>query len=428
MTGAGLSEPSSDSVDETELRHRRSAYVWNTAGSMLNAFQSVVMLMVLTRVCDLATAGVFTIAYANANLFLTMGNYGMRNFEASDVTPEFSFSAYWRSRVVTDLAMVVCSLAFLAFSATTVGYSADKVVAIAIMTFFKLADSVEDVFDGNFQQHGRLDIAGKLLTARTGSALVVFAVGVIASRSLVWALLVSTVYTALFLIAALVVIRRRHGMPIPDVKAASGSVRLLLKDCLPLFLAAFLLYYVGNAPKYAIDAVMSDTAQAQYGFIAMPVFVVGLLAQFIYMPMVEPLSRKWGEGDLAGFRRDFAKQILLVLGITLVCVAGAWVIGIPVLGWLYNTDLSAFRVELCVLVAGGGFLALATLFTMGITIMRKQQLLVWGYVVVAVAAWALSSPMVVAWGISGASWAYIACMGVLAAWFGGLFALESKRG
>ncbi len=44
--------------------YQRSAYVWNTAGSMLNAFQSVIMLMVLTRVCDMATAGVFTTACA----------------------------------------------------------------------------------------------------------------------------------------------------------------------------------------------------------------------------------------------------------------------------------------------------------------------------------------------------------------------------
>ena len=68
--------------------YQRSAYIWNTAGSMLNAFQSVIMLMVLTRVCDMATAGVFTLAYANANLFLNMGSYGMRNFQASAVKPD----------------------------------------------------------------------------------------------------------------------------------------------------------------------------------------------------------------------------------------------------------------------------------------------------------------------------------------------------
>ena len=63
----------------------KSSYIWNMAGSMLMAFQSVIMLMILTRTVGLGEAGVFTIAYANASLFLNIGKYGMRNFQVSDV-------------------------------------------------------------------------------------------------------------------------------------------------------------------------------------------------------------------------------------------------------------------------------------------------------------------------------------------------------
>lgn len=52
----------------------RDSYIWNMAGSFLLAFQSVIILMVLTRICDLSEAGIFTIAYANANLFLQSEN------------------------------------------------------------------------------------------------------------------------------------------------------------------------------------------------------------------------------------------------------------------------------------------------------------------------------------------------------------------
>ena len=104
-----------------EKKINRNAYIWNTAGSMLNAFQSVIMLMVLTRVCDLVVAGIFTIAYANASLFLNVGNYGMRNFQASDILPQFTFKTYLRSRVLTGSAMLIGSLLFLAFSAVSVG-------------------------------------------------------------------------------------------------------------------------------------------------------------------------------------------------------------------------------------------------------------------------------------------------------------------
>lgn len=229
--------------------YQRSAYIWNTAGSMLNAFQSVIMLMVLTRVCDMATAGVFTLAYANANLFLNMGSYGMRNYQASDVRPTYGFRAYGRSRLITCVAMVACSYAYLAWSAASVGYPAGKVAAVALMTLFKGVDSVEDVFDGNFQQRGRLDIAGRLMTARVGSSILVFAGAVVATRDLVLATGVAFAWTLAFLLAGLAAIRRRHGLPARCGDAPEQSPWRLLRECLPLFLAAFLLFYVGQRAK-----------------------------------------------------------------------------------------------------------------------------------------------------------------------------------
>jgi hypothetical protein len=49
-------------LDSQQKRIQRNAYRWNSAGGTLFALQSVIMLIVLTRVCDVYTAGVFTIA------------------------------------------------------------------------------------------------------------------------------------------------------------------------------------------------------------------------------------------------------------------------------------------------------------------------------------------------------------------------------
>ncbi len=62
----------------------KKAYIWNTAAGTLNALQSVIMLMIITRAVDLAAAGVFTIAYTTGNLLLNLGLYGMRDFLVSD--------------------------------------------------------------------------------------------------------------------------------------------------------------------------------------------------------------------------------------------------------------------------------------------------------------------------------------------------------
>jgi O-antigen/teichoic acid export membrane protein len=204
-------------------------------------------------------------------------------------------------------------------------------------------------------------------------------------------------------------------------------VLLLLRDCLPLFVATFLLQYISNAPRYAIDALMTDSAQAIYGFIAMPIFVVTLLVSFIFNPMIAGLSGDWAGGRVAHFKGVFKKLMGWVAVITAACVLAAWLLGVPVLGLLYNTDVAPYLIELCVLVAAGGLLALATLFTTGVTILRRQNSLILGYVAVALAALVSSSFLVAGAGIAGASWGLLLMMAALAVWFGLTFVYWVRR-
>lgn len=415
----------------------RAAYLWNTASGLLNAFQSVIMLVVLSHVCDATTAGVFTIAYANANLFLNLGKYGVRNFQVSDVDEKYGFAAYHAARIVSVLAMLVLGGAWTLWTATTVGYTLEKTLTVLMMLAFKAIDAYEDVFHGNYQQHGRLDVGARVLTIRMLTMIVAFAGLIAATRDLPLSLTVSTVFTGAFFVGETIWAKRRFGLPASGPasdsrqRAETSGARqtlALLRESFPVFLALFLLFYIGNAPKYAIDAVMDDVAQAQYGYIAMPVFVVGLLANFIYNPIIASLAQDWAEGRVGKFARRFALQVLVIVGITLVCIAGAWLIGVPVLDLLYNTRLEPYKVDLVVLLVGGGFLAMATLFTTGLTIIRWQNKLIPGYVVVSLLALVACPRAVEAAGIDGASWVYLGLMAILTMWFGVVFALGVRDG
>lgn len=409
----------------------RNAYIWNTAAGLLNAFQSVIMLTVLSHVCDAATAGVFTIAYANANLFLNLGKYGVRNFQVSDVGEKYGFPAYHAARIVSVLAMITFGAAWAIWSSVTVGYSTVKFLIILVMLLFKAIDAYEDVFHGNYQQHGRLDIGARVLTLRMISMIVLYAGLIVITKDLLVSLSVSTLFTAAFFIAETAWVKRRYSLPRNQIatkpKPRTSLTLSLLKECFPVFLALFLLFYIGNAPKYAIDAVMDDVAQAQYGYIAMPVFVVGLLANFIYNPIIASLSEDWAQGRVRKFARRFALQVLIIVGITAGCITGAWAIGVPVLDLLYNAELAPYKADLLILLVGGGFLATATLFTTGLTIIRRQNKLIPGYVAVSIAALVLCTPAVSTGGIHGASLIYLALMAVLTVWFGAVFALEIRR-
>ena len=121
----------------------RESYIWNLIGSTLNAFQSVIMLAVITRVTNLNDAGIFTIAYANSILMLNIGKYGMRNFQVSDYDSQFSFSEYKLSRLYTTLAMVSVSLIYILIISNLNDYSVTKSLTVLIMCVYKAIDSLK---------------------------------------------------------------------------------------------------------------------------------------------------------------------------------------------------------------------------------------------------------------------------------------------
>lgn len=402
----------------------RSSYIWNMAGSLIMAFQSVIMLMILTRTAGLNASGIFTIAYANANLFLTIGKYGMRNFQVSDIRNKYSFSDYRNSRLVSTAAMILVSLLYLFYVSKENGYSTEKSLIILWMCLFKVPDAFEDVYYGEYQRNARLDIASKAMTIRVAFTIILFGILLIITGQLLFSLIIATIFTYILMVYLLVATRESLHLARNNGK---GKTYILLKECFPLFAGSFLSFYIGNAPKYAIDATLSDELQACYGFIAMPVFVIGLLNGFVFNPMLYKISRMWQEREIGKFLKNVLFQILVVAVITIICLVGAYLLGIPVLSVLYNTDLSEFKTELLVLLFGGGLLGLSGLLSAVITIMRMQNWLLGGYLIVAVFALLGSRYFVGKYAVMGAAVEYAVLMLILCVCFAGILTVGILR-
>lgn len=199
-------------------------------------------------------------------------------------------------------------------------------------------------------------------------------------------------------------------------------------DCFPLFAGYFMLLYVSNAPKYAIDACMTDTDQACYNFIFMPVFAIGLFANFIFNPILVDLAHKWDDSEIKGFTKIVVRQIFVIMAITLLAIAVALTIGCPVLGVMYNADLSAYRIDLAILMIGGGMLALVNFFAVVITVMRFQKHLTAGYIILAVLAGLTANRAVGTYGIRGATVLYTVLLAILSAVFAVMTFCFIKKG
>lgn len=376
-------------------------------------------MLIISHTSGVIDAGIFSIASAQAYLLQTISKYGMRAYQVSDTSQEYSARDYLNSRYVTSFIMIFCSGIYLLYAAKYRGYSGYKVTIILCVVIMRLADAVEDVFHGMLQQIGRLDIASKALAVRLIITIAIFAV-IQLSGNLPAALIISTVISILLF----VLLTRVSLGPFSDqivlfhkdrmVTDRSGQKnKQLLLACAPLAISAFLTIYLSNAPKYAIDRIYTEEIQAYYGYLSMPVFAINLLNGFIITPAIYRISSLWNSNKINDLKKLLRAQIIMLLVIIAVCMLGGILIGIQVLNILYHTDLSPIKGDFLILLAGGGLLAWVGMATVILTVMRKGRSILVGYTAASGAALLCADWLVKQKGITGAALLYTNTTGLL---------------
>ncbi len=396
-------------------------YIWNTLGSVMNALASVVLLALVTQALGAYEGGVFAIAFAVAQQFQILGHYEMRPYQATDVEERFSFGVYFASRIITCTLMVVCVLIY-ALASNGITFEAVLLVLLASLRFF---DAFEDVFHGMLQQKGRLDIAGKAFFGRVVAMLGSFSITLLLTRNLLAACIVSFAASLVaFLVLNLRPARNRVKLK-PEFRAK--DIKDLLLTCLPLFLGSFLFMYVVNAPRYGIESVLTKEFQTYYSILFMPAMVINLLSGFVFKPLLNTLASRWASGQRQAFFAIIAKGLLIVVGVTILALAVGWLMGIPVLSFIYGVSLDGYLPELLVLLIGGGFNAAAMICYYALITMRRQGGVLVAYGITAAVAFFAVGPAIQAAGLWGASILYSCLMALLFLIFLGLVIGLSRR-
>lgn len=166
------------------------------------------------------------------------------------------------------------------------------------------------------------------------------------------------------------------------------------------------MIYIANAPKYAIDEYMNEAVQACFNYIFMPVYVISVLNTFVYQPVLTRLAIYYEEKRHKEFIHLFFRQLLIIFGLALSVILCGFLFGIPFLSFLYNTDLTEYKLSFVILLIGGSFLAISGYLGVVITILRRQSWLLIGYVLAALIAFFAAKPLTLQFGAIGASLLY----------------------
>lgn len=379
---------------------QRSSYIWNIAAGMCSAAESIFFSMIVTRLIGLADAGIITLGFAVGNLMGTIGRSGgVRTYQVTDVVRRFSFSDYLSARLFTLLLMVVSTTSYLSYSAISNGYPLYKTTVLAMLCSKFVLEAFEDVIVGECQKQGRLDVGARMFVFRSITFMTVAAVMLLAVRRMLPALVIALVAAVLLEVLQLTVVLPE--MSISLRPSLDRAVLALLRKCLPLAVYTFSFFYITNAPKYTIDRVMDDEAQACYGFIALPVFAIELLSGFIYQPSLVDFAKDLADKHFGKVRNRILLQIVILAGLTALAWGAAYLLGIPLLSMLFAVDLARYKSEMLVLVLAGGVLAVMAYFTTVLTAMDHPMLIMFGYLSALLLSLFLYTPVIRGYGIMG---------------------------
>lgn len=390
---------------------------WNMLGSFLYAFASMALTMAVVQIVGDEKGGIFTFAFtAFGQQMFTVAYFGIRPFQITDVENRYSFGDYLRLRFVTSGAALLIGIGFILMNG---GYTAEKAWVVFLMVCYKVIDGFADTYEAEFQRSGRLYLTGKSNTFRTLLSVGSFITVLLATRNLVLA-------------SAVAVAAQVAGVLLFDVAIIGGLENIdwnwdkkackdLVRSCILLFFSVFLDFYIFSAAKYAIDGNLDSAAQAVYGAIFMPTSVINLVAGFVIRPFLTKLSLYWEMREFEQFGGVIGRIFLVILGLTLLAVGGAALLGIPVISLLYpnlREALASCRLPLVMIILGGGFNAWMNLFYYTLVIMKQQRWIFGGYVLVFLVAVGISPVFVRHGGILGGAASYLILMVLIAGSFG----------
>lgn len=390
----------------------KQVFFWNIVGSMCASLLSMITLMVVARTLDEGQSDIFSLAWAISQMMATIGTFQIRTYQATDVMEKFKFGQYFRFRCLSIAVMMLSSVVYIFIRE----YSLYKAIVIVLVCTYVSIDAIADIYEGYFQQKERLDLTGKSITSRIIMEITFFSVCLVCTHEL----LVSCIALCLGCIVSFILFDYRYSKTVKVFKIkekwehGSRWILELFKEGFPIFINAFIMMSIVNAPKMEIDSIISsgmmeEGGQTVFNILFMPASVLTLV-YIVFRPLLTKLAIRWKNGEVREFLKIILTIISCLLVISVIVLIGAAILGIPLLSLVYNIDLGKYRMALIITVIGGCFCTFSYVLDNAMIIIRKQYLLVCSYVASWVYIKLVVSFMVSKWKMEGAAIAYATSM------------------
>lgn len=395
-------------------------FFWNTIGTMLNSFISLFLLIIVTRVNGVDAAGIFTYGFSIACLLFYIGIYNGRIFQVTE-NDKVSNKTFIITKIITCLVMIIFSIFYVIIKK----YSSEKAIIILLLCILKAAEAFSEVLYGIFQKYNYLYKSGFSLTIKNLIGIICFLLIDLLTHNIILSIIsIIITYILIFFIYDLNNLKKH----IKDSEIVNKKdIKNIFRKGFYPFAISFLSLFVINTPKYAIDSLLNDDLQAFFGIIVMPATVVSLAAQFIIYPFLNMIKEVIESKKVQELQKITKKFIFVIFIIGMLGTICAYLIGIPILEFVYGVKLLPYRVGLVIIMIGATFNAEVYTLSSILISFRNMRLQTLAYFIIAIISYLISYSLVKELGINGAFYSYSIIMLILFILYCGIMNIGLKK-
>ncbi len=381
------------------MNYKKQA-LYNTVGNLVYMAALWLMSVLTVHLSGFEDAGVFSIAMSVGNIFFFIAVYGMRSFQASDSVYQYLPSEYCAVRWVTTGIAALCLIGYLIFG----GYSLYITAAVIFYTLYKFAEAASDVFFGELQRVGHLEICGISMSVKGILSVAIFCIVLFITKNLPAALL-AMVLLAVVILALYDIKGYRKHCP-KKLSARKDGITALLREGFPMLLTTVFPIVVTAVPRLALEKYWGTEILGIYSSISTPTVLITTLVPNILAPFMTLFGHCYHENKFKKLYRMLwvALAATAVLGLA-ACVL-AYFLGDFVMGLVFGKEIIPhLEIFIPLIIATTVYALSMAANSVLISIRRPVWLTVFSGAALVLSL-VLGYPMVERFGQMGAVWAF----------------------
>lgn len=293
------------------------------------------MLAVMARLGTPEMVGTYALALAVTAPVFMFTNLQLRAVQATDAADEYAFGDYLALRLVGSVAAVL----FVCITIIVAKYDVQTALVVLIVALAKAIESISDVIFGLFQRFEHMRLIAFSWIIKGTLSLSAIAVILILTDSLSLGVAGVGIAWVLVLAGYDAANARRFASAVPRFRLP--TMIALAKLSLPLGIVMMLISLNTNIPRYFIEQFAGRADLGIFAAMAYLMVAGNTITNSLGTSASPRLAKFYANGQRQLYCSLLIKLGAVGVGLGIVGVAGAWLVGQPVLNVLYGAEYAA---------------------------------------------------------------------------------------